>query len=60
MCRGFESHCETWVPVFRIRPYKPRSCVAVGVKEHSLLKAMSAKHRSKFAARSQIMVTAAR
>jgi hypothetical protein len=29
--RGFESNCGTWVPVFRMRPYKPRSRVAVGV-----------------------------
>jgi hypothetical protein len=27
----FESHCGTWVPVLRMRPYKPRSRVAVGV-----------------------------
>jgi hypothetical protein len=28
---GFESHCGTWVPIFRMRPYKPRSGVTVGV-----------------------------
>jgi hypothetical protein len=29
--RGLESHCGTLVPVFLMRPYKPRSRVAVGV-----------------------------
>jgi hypothetical protein len=29
--RGFESHCGMWVLVFRRRPYKPRSRVAVGM-----------------------------
>jgi hypothetical protein len=29
--RRFESHCGTWVPVIRMRLYKPRPCVAVGV-----------------------------
>jgi hypothetical protein len=58
----FEFHCRTWVSVLRRRPYKPRFRVAVGVwheKELSLLKAMSAKHRSKFAALSAVMVIAA-
>jgi hypothetical protein len=28
---GFKSRYVTWVSVFWMRPYKPRSCVAVGV-----------------------------
>jgi hypothetical protein len=28
LCGGFESHRRTWVPVFRMRLYKPRSRVA--------------------------------
>jgi hypothetical protein len=43
-----------------MRPYKPKSSVAVGVarKESSLLKTMGAKHRSEFAALSPAMVKA--
>jgi hypothetical protein len=56
------SHCGTLVPVLRTRLCKPRSRVAVGVarKRTSLLKAVSVKHRSKFAALPPVMVTAAR
>jgi hypothetical protein len=54
---GFQSHCGMWVPVLRMRPYKPRSSVAAGP---SLLKGISAKHRSKFAALSSVMLTASR
>ena len=46
----YKSHCWTWVPVFRMRPYKSRSRVSVGVGRiysliPSLLKALSANHR---------------
>jgi hypothetical protein len=27
----FQSHCGMWVTVLRMRPYKPKTCVAVGV-----------------------------
>jgi hypothetical protein len=49
------------VAFLRMRPYKPRSHVAVGVARKRTLtaKAMSAKHRSKFAALSSVNVTAA-
>jgi hypothetical protein len=44
-----------WVPVFRMRPYKPRSRVAVGViKIPPCSKALSAEHRPKFAALSPV------
>jgi hypothetical protein len=49
LCRVFESHCGTWVPVFRMRPYKPRSRVAVDlcgtIKIPPCSKALSAEHR---------------
>jgi hypothetical protein len=36
---GCEPHCETWVPVFQMRPYKPRSRVTVGVARQRSLPA---------------------
>jgi hypothetical protein len=54
MNQSIESHFRTWVPVLRMRSDTPMSRVAVGVA----LK--SAKHGSKFAALSLVMVTAAR
>ena len=49
-------------PVFRMRPYKLRSLVAVDVGKIKIppcSKALSAEHRPKFAAQSLVMVTAA-
>jgi hypothetical protein len=50
------------VPVLWNRLYKPRSRVAAGVARNRtpLQKAVSAKHKSKFATLSPILVTAAR
>jgi hypothetical protein len=31
LASGFESHCGTWVPAFRMRPCKPMSRVTIGV-----------------------------
>jgi hypothetical protein len=57
--REFESHCGTWGTLLRMRPYKPRSPVVVSeaLERTSLLKATSAKHRSKSAALSPVLVT---
>jgi hypothetical protein len=41
LSRAFESHCESRVPVFRMKPYKPRLCVAVGVARKRTLTAKS-------------------
>jgi hypothetical protein len=48
------------IPLWDVGPYKRRSRVALlgQVKEPSRLKAMSAKHRSKFVALLPVMVTA--
>jgi hypothetical protein len=47
------------VPVFRMRPYKPRSRVAVGgtIKIPPCSKALSAEHRPKFVAQSPVNKT---
>jgi hypothetical protein len=62
LSHGFKYHCETLVLVFRMRSYKPRCRVAVGVTSKRTLtaKVISAMHRSKFAALSPVMMTAAR
>jgi hypothetical protein len=57
----FESYSGMWVNwvlVLRMRPYKPKSCITVGVARKK--KSMSAKNRSKFAALLLVMVTVAR
>jgi hypothetical protein len=51
------------VPVFRMRLYKPRSCLQYKVwhnKDPSLLKGPECRDRPKFAALSTAMVTATR
>jgi hypothetical protein len=62
LCRGIESHCGTWMPVLRMKPYKPRFWVAAGVAHKRFLTAKnhSTKHSSKCAALSPVMVTPAR
>jgi hypothetical protein len=60
--RVFESQCGMWVPILRMRLYETSSRFAVGV-EHTRTfteKGHNAKHRSKFAVLSQVMVTVAR
>jgi hypothetical protein len=57
------SHCGMWVPALRMKLYKSKPRVTVGVARISTLtalKVMSAKLRSKFADLSSVMVTAAR
>jgi hypothetical protein len=56
---GFESVCGTWVLVLQMRPYyyKSRSRVVAAM---AIKRAMSAKHRSKFAALSPVTVTTVR